>query len=415
LSWVLDTHRRTSATGESFNQEYRLIARDGRVVWVRDETVLLRDPAGVPQCWQGVMVDISERKRAEEALYRAENRYRILVEQIPVVTYVAATDASGKTFFISPQIQSLIGYSSAEWLADSELWKKLLHPDDRERAIAENIRTLSSEQVFNLEYRMVARDGRVVWVHDEAKVVMDLDTPKPVWQGIIQDITEHKLAEQRLQAALSEKEVLLREIHHRVKNNLTVISSLLDLQANASQDERVRAAFKNSQGRIQTMASIHEQLYRSTNLAKIDMAKYITGLVEKLYYAYSFADIQVKFDLGEVKLSIDQAIPCGLILNELVTNAFKYAFNSDSPAPRTINISLNENGYLPGVDAKQAIYTMKVSDNGIGLPAGMDMETSRSLGWRLVNGLIGQLHGQLAVESAPGAGVCFTLVFPSAE
>ena len=206
----------------------------------------------------------------------------------------------------------------------------------------------------------------MVWVRDEALLLRDEAGQPLYWQGIMIDITELKQAEQQIKASLAEKEVLLKEIHHRVKNNLAIVSSLLDMQARRSPDEQVRNEFKVSQQRILAMAQIHEQLYRSQNLAQIDMADYVTALTNGLLSMDILSDVTMQVEIQDVKLDIDQAVPCGLIINELLTNALKYAFTS--APPRRLPPAL-----LPAGRAKKILVTMhpendcyilSVSDNG---------------------------------------------------
>jgi diguanylate cyclase (GGDEF)-like protein/PAS domain S-box-containing protein len=190
---------RTDRTGEPFRAEYRLLARDARVVWVQDEALLIEDEHGHPRYWQGVMLDISKRKEAEEALKEAEDRYRTLVEQIPAVTYINPLSETSSSTYISPQVEKLLGYSVDESKRDPDLWDKILHPDDRERVIAEEARTSATGEPFKMEFRMIARDGRVVWLRDEAVLVRDEEGNPRFWQGVMSDITERKVLEEQLQ------------------------------------------------------------------------------------------------------------------------------------------------------------------------------------------------------------------------
>ena len=217
------------------------------------------------------------------------------------------------------------------------------------------------------------------------------------------DISERKRAEEQIKTALAEKEILIREVHHRVKNNLAVVSSLLELQSRATKDERVQAAFQVSQLRINAMSKIHEQLYRSPDLVNIDMRRYLDSLIYELSSIYAQGDIAVKLDVGNVKLSIERAIPCGLILNELLTNALKHAFAAGSTQPeRIISISMQP---------EDSRCLLSIGDNGSGLPEGFDWQNTNSLGLKLVNRLVDQLHGDLEVNSS-ASGVGFKITFP---
>ena len=195
---VLAEYDRSLEIGEPFIAEYRMISRDGRVIWIRDEAVLIRDQSGQPLFWQGIFINITERKRAETALLEAETRYRTLVEQITAVTYIDAIDQASSAIFMSPQVDALTGYTPEEWKADPELWIRLIHPKDRARVLAENIRTNETGDPFKAEYRIIARDGRIVWVRDEAMMFKDEAGQPQCWQGVMLDITERKRAEETL-------------------------------------------------------------------------------------------------------------------------------------------------------------------------------------------------------------------------
>ncbi len=219
------------------------------------------------------------------------------------------------------------------------------------------------------------------------------------------EIAQRVQAEGQIKAALAEKETLLKELHHRVKNNLQVISTLLDLQAGAAQDDQVRVAFEESQQRIQAMAGIHEQLYRSQDLARVDMAAYVDKLVAELHRSYATPAIEFEIRAPDVALDVDQAIPCGLIINELVSNALKHAFRARETRDGKISVTLHPSS--PGNGKMELI----VSDNGIGLPADFDLQTLDSLGLTMVRLLAGQLEGNLEFDTQARGGTTFKVTF----
>ena len=186
-----------------FEHEYRVVRKDGEVRWVRDHASLVEDPATGVRHWQGLMLDITEQRRAQRRLSEAESRYRTLVEQLPLVTYLELEDDTDPDLavYVSPQIEQLTGYTPAEWNADPGLWDRILHPDDRERVIAEDDLSRSTGQPMLIEYRFIARDGRVVWVRDEAVLLRDDEGEPLVWHGLYQDITRRKEAEEQLHQA----------------------------------------------------------------------------------------------------------------------------------------------------------------------------------------------------------------------
>jgi two-component sensor histidine kinase len=210
------------------------------------------------------------------------------------------------------------------------------------------------------------------------------------------EITQRKHAEEQIRASLQEKEVLLSEIHHRVKNNLQIISSLLALQSVHVEDERVLGALKDSQGRIRSMALIHEQLYRSANLSRINFSEYLKDLAKALLQAHSdkAGSIHITTHADHVFLDVARALPCSLVINELVTNSLKHAFPGGRGGEIHIGFSRED----------AANFTFTVTDNGCGLPEGFDYRSSPSLGLRLVVNLVElQLGGKLSVNSDGGA------------
>jgi two-component sensor histidine kinase len=217
------------------------------------------------------------------------------------------------------------------------------------------------------------------------------------------DLTAYKDAERQVRASLREKEVLLKEIHHRVKNNLQVISSLLNLQAAHLPEASARNLFSEAQRRVQSIALVHERLYQSKDLSHIGFDEYVHALIENLFYTQDARGrgIDAKLALGSIQLSIDAAIPCGLIVNELVTNSLKYAFPEGRTGTISIHMSANDNGRIE----------LQVSDDGVGLPAGFDPRDTASLGLELVFAFAQQLAANVEVLRDHGTG--FRFDFPS--
>jgi two-component sensor histidine kinase len=215
------------------------------------------------------------------------------------------------------------------------------------------------------------------------------------------EIAERKAIEAQITASLAEKDVLLKEIHHRVKNNLQVISSLLYLQSRQIRDPANAEMFKESRHRVRSMALVHERLYQAPDLARVDFAEYVRSLISYLYQSYSVAldRVQVDVKVEPVDLGIDIAIPCGLILNELVTNALKHAFPPDSEG--RIDVAFHH--------CDPDTFQLIVGDSGVGLPAGQEVWRDGSLGLQLVRTLVEQLGGSLHLDS--GQGTRFSITF----
>lgn len=226
----------------------------------------------------------------------------------------------------------------------------------------------------------------------------------PQFSIILRDVTERALSEERLRASIREKEVLLKEVHHRVKNSLQVVSSLLGLQARLISDCGAKKQFEDSQHRIQSMALLHETLYRSNSLDKLDFSEYLRRLTEQIFRSHRTSQrVRLHIDLEQVPLHMDVAVPCGLIVTELISNALKYAF----PCARQGEVRLE----LHRIDRDGAVLT--VADNGVGLPPDVDWVNARTLGLRLVRALAQQLRATIKLEGS--AGTRFRIYFPRTE
>lgn len=226
-------------------------------------------------------------------------------------------------------------------------------------------------------------------------------------QQIAIELVERKQVETQLRHSLEEKDVLLKEVHHRVKNNMQIISSLLKLQAESIRDPKVLKPFIESQQRIKTIALIHEKLYQANNLAKINFSEYTRQLTRDILQAFgeSLSRIQLAVEVAEIEMTVDTAIPCGLIINELVSNALKYAFPEDSTGEICITFAAN-----PSHDCARDSFILVISDNGIGIPEEIDFQSTKSLGLQLVCALTYQLQGVIQLNRT--SGTTFEIAFP---
>ncbi|MGI8739567.1 MAG: sensor histidine kinase [Gammaproteobacteria bacterium] len=227
------------------------------------------------------------------------------------------------------------------------------------------------------------------------------------YSGTMRDITMRKHAEEQMRASLAEKEILLKEIHHRVKNNMQVISSMLNLQMGRIQEPRTREMFRDAQNRIKSMALIHERLYQQHTLARVEFAAYLRQLVGHLLRSYRTSAVTLKFEADEVSLDIDTAVPCGLIVNELVANALKHAFADGRTGVLTVILRASEAG------SEDGRARLIVADDGPGISAGFDLRKATSLGLQLVADLTEQIGG--VIESSNDHGARWTLSFPASR
>jgi PAS domain S-box-containing protein len=343
--------------------------------------------------------DITERTRTERKLQESESRFRQLAENIQEVFWMA-DPVGAQILYISPAYEQIWGRTCQSLYEEPSSFLEAIHSEDRAHVRAALEQQRRGERT-DTEYRIVQPGGAVRWIWDRGFPIQDEHRRTSRFVGIAQDITQRRQAEEQLRALLHEKEVLLKEIHHRVKNNLQVICSLLDLQSDYIQDPQALQIFQESQQRIKSMALIHEQLYQSGNLAKIDMAEYMEHLTAGLLRSYSMtADrISLRITAEEVFLNLDTAIPCGLILNELVTNCLKHAFPEGRAGVITVTLRAEPAGK----------FFLRVCDNGVGFPAGIDFRKAESLGLQLVSMLTEQLDG--VIELDRHEGTAFTLTF----
>ncbi len=344
---------------------------------------------------QAIVRDVTEQKAVQKELIRSEARFRSLVQNLDDM--ITVHDERATITFISPSITRFLGYDPDAMIGKSAL--EFVHPEDRERVEHDFQEVARGENPGTpTKYRVRHRDGHYV--------VLESIGSRPKEQsgigGIIitsRDITRRQEAEEQIKASLREKEVLLKEIHHRVKNNMQVISSLLSLQAQTAGSRTIDDILQDSQQRVRSMALVHETLYRTDNLASIDFQEYLQSLVALLRRSYTAGNVRLELEADPVRISIEHAVPCGLIANELVSNAFKHAF----PNGREGTILVR----LRAVSPTRA--QLVVSDNGVGLPPGLDALTSRSLGLQLVSMLTEQLDATFAYQAAGGSE--FTVEF----
>lgn len=298
-------------------------------------------------------------------------------------------DLQGKIIYWNDSAESIYGYSEEEMLGKNI---EILYLDHEKQLLKPDIQEIIDLGEYTGEWEGKRKDGSKVIVDIRETVLYDANDKIVGIIGVSKDITQRKKAEEQIEESLEEKEVLLKEIHHRVKNNLQIIYSLLNLQTDYVEGEESLNVLKESQNRVKSMAMVHERLYQSPNLKYINFKEYVENLITDLFYSYGIerGNIKTQLNLEDIKIDIDTAIPCGLIINELVTNSLKYAF----PKGKGILI----------VEMVQVSDYIKlvVADNGIGLPVDIDLENTETLGLKMVNNLVHQLDGILELKRTNG-------------
>jgi PAS domain S-box-containing protein len=352
--------------------------------------------------------------------------YGIWKYRFPALTPAVAADNIVSTmsnfFFLLDENMHIININQATkdllGYGDSELIGKPLNivfSEDEKSLFKENKLNASKKSITNVETTFKTKNSQLIPVFLSISLI---ESDNSQILGIVcigNDITDIKLAENKIKASLEEKNLLLQEIHHRVKNNLQIISSLLSLQSKYVKDEEDLELFKESQSRVRSMAFIHEQLYQSSNFTNIDFSVYVENLISYLFHSYSIDPSYVNFKLNidNVSLDINTAIPCGLIINEIVTNSLKYAFpimeycNSSNTA--IISSEISNEICIRLHSYKENKFSLFVSDNGIGLPENVDFRNTDTLGLQLVNSLVDQLDGTIELDRINGT--TFKIIF----
>ena len=348
---------------------------------------------------QAIVRDLTEQKKAQQEQRKSEQLFRKLFLKAP--SAMVMVDKDNKVKRVNKSFEELFGYSQQE-LMDQDI-DQIIASKDQYQQVPKMPGTDFRDGRFYTDITRYTKKGQRLELLLGA-IPVYLDGEPIAGFGIYVDITDRKRHERKLEKSLEEKQVMLEEIHHRVKNNLAIISGLLQLQVFETENQNLKSVLQDSQLRIQSMATVHELLYQSESFTEISFKKYLEKLVEvmKKTLPFDHQHINVEITKADVSMDINQAIPSAILINELVTNAYKHAFKGQEEGE--IRISLEE--------TPEQICLM-VEDNGVGLPEDFSMERKSSIGMSLVQSLTQQLKGQLEVESREGG--CFRVSFNKAQ
>ena len=387
-------------TGERKSYETVYDIPDGGTIYY-ESTVVPRKLNGADEII-GLTVssrNITKRKQAEDYLRKSEEKYQDLYDNAPDM-YVTVDARSRLIMDCNQTLASISGFSKEDLLG--RVVFDLFSPESAEYAKTKAFpKFLKTGYIEELEIQLNRKDGSIIDIAINASAVRNSKGEIVRTRSIWRDISERKKIQSKIKASLKEKETLLQEIHHRVKNNMQVINSLLKLQADNIEDNQIKEILKESQGRVYAMSAVHETLHGSENLSDIDLKTYLSKITTSIFqtYAVNPANVSLKNDIEDSPININQAYPLGLIINELVSNSLKYAFPEESIGE--ICLSMKK------IDKELKIIMM---DNGIGMPAGLDWKSSSTLGLKLVRTLVeNQLDGSIEMESKDGTK--FTIKF----
>jgi PAS domain S-box-containing protein len=340
------------------------------------------------------------RTPAIKALRKIESPHQALMDIS--LDAIVLLDRNGLIAASNDQFARLHGYKSKRELTGKSGFE-LIAPEERRRAaeIAGKARDAEPGEILKFEGLLLRKDGTRFWGEQRGKLILPPKEKSPFMLIVVRDITRRKAAEETARTALREKEALLREIHHRVKNNMQIISSLFSLQIKQTRNDECREILKAGQNRIRAMSVVHEKLYKASDLSRIDLDSYIKNLAVHLFSTVLADPGQVRLEtsLDKVTLDINSAVPCGLILNELISNALRHGF----PGGRKGKIRIGlKRGPEDGI-------VLQVADDGIGFPAGIDFRQSAGFGLQIVCLLVDQLEA--SIEMVRTNGTAFTVAF----
>lgn len=402
LSWLMELDEELTRMETEFSNSMHDAALwvSNLVYWVTILVgILLTSGAGFLTIYQ-----FREMKSWNDKLRIKDRKFSNLLENCRDVIYEMNVE-KGTYEYMSPGVKKMTGYNADEIVKGGpQMMLGLTHPDDLKKMNHEFRDITHSDhtkkEIADTEFRIRKKNNEYIWVNNKRKVVKNFESGTVSIIGNVRDVTERKKYEEALDKSLKEKEMLLSEIHHRVKNNLSIVSSLIELQK-LSAPEVSEDTFNEIQARIKSIAMVHEKLYKTENLADVDMADYLHDLIEMIAETYQTTSKKVKIynKMEPMICDIKKVVPLGLICNELINNCYKHAFEGKEEGNIYVNLTKTKN---------QIEFTVK--DDGVGLPEDFIIEEQPSLGMTLLKTLSLQIDGKLTFNS--GKGTVFTVKFP---
>ena len=383
------------SAGSEEPKVFRIINRNGEIRWLETLSQKIYDVDGNYLGIRGSTRDITDARLKDIKIEESEERYRRISEVISDWAYSVRIleDGSSKGEWITDAYEKITGYQ-VKGVIPPEYWFKIIHPDDREIIDKRQDKLTKRGLVSIDEYRIINSSGETIWIKDFGYPVFDAGGKRVIQVfGAAQNITELKLSESSLKQSLKEKEILLKEIHHRIKNNLSMISALIHMHLESINDKHAQNILHRLENQIFSIGKVHEKLYMSDDLSTINLQNYMTELIMSIMNSFSLNDVEVQININDIFLSVDTVLPLGLIINELTLNAIKHGFKKEYS--KNLNLEIRK-------DADTSMYFLSFFNSSDLISGSFNLRNIESLGMELVSLLVEQIDGDLHISDSNG-------------
>jgi len=349
--------------------------------------------------------EIKDKEIENEELSKSEQQYRFLADHS--ADLITLLDRNFNCLYISPACEHFFGYLQQEMI-DLGDFRNLIHPDSMESFGIEYKAMLDYREPLRFNYQVTKKDGSLFWVESNINPIFDDITKElKAMLSVSRDVSNQMDTEEALMESARQKELMIREVHHRVKNNLGILASLVNMHKKEFSDHKTLDVFSDLQFRVRAMGLVHDQLYKSRNIKELPIGDYLSNLIYIVSTTFNNNQVEIHKDLYDELLDVEITLPLGLIVNELLTNAFKYAF----PEYRKGNIWVTYKALPRRKKAGIPLRRITVKDDGIGLPADFEFKNRTSMGSQIIDLLSHQIEGELKIDGSKGA--FFSITFPA--
>ena len=378
----------TSGELKYYEFDKRYITKKGKTIWVSLTSSAVENEDGDVEYALTTLQDVTERKEVELALTESEKRLAGILDNLAGMAFKYRIGEYDAPVFVSEGCETITGFKASEIYAPDFKWTSKVPEEDARRSREKIEESISKSEQIEVSYRFQHKNGRMCWFLERSKPVYD-DTGKPyAIEGIVFDISDLKEYQDKLEDNLHEKEVMIQEIHHRVKNNMAIVSGLLELQRYTFENEQLSRILQKNVLRIKSIALVHEALYKNENFTRIDLIEFFNDLAKTEKQAAEAMGIDISFEVSGVGefININQAVPIGLIVNEMISNAIEHGFDERKEGTIQIEIHNDENQ-----------FEIRVSNNGKALPESFSIFSEMGLGLNIIRVLCTQIGAHIEV------------------